>query len=80
MKLFRLWTRDEIVTAIRDLEAAITSGAQSISYVGGGTVAQVASSEMLRTVRSLYERLDEIDGVKVQPRMQHIRVQPSRGF
>jgi len=80
MRLFRLWTRDEIVTAIRDLEGALASGAQSISYTGGGTVAQVTSGDMSRTLMSLYDRLDQLDGVKATPKVRHVRVNSSKGF
>jgi hypothetical protein len=80
MRLFRLWTRDELVTAIRALEEALASGVQSISYTGGGDVAQVAAADMTRTLQSLYDRLDEIDGTPKEPRVRHVRIRPSKGI
>jgi hypothetical protein len=77
MRLFRLWTRDELVQAIRDIESAIASGAQSVSYTGGGSVGYAQGSEMRRVLASLYDRLDELDGTPKAPRVRHVRVYQS---
>ena len=80
MKLFRTWTRPELVEAIRGIEESLTTGAQSVSYSGGGTVAYVARSEATRVLQQLYDRLDEIDGIQPAPKVRHIRVIARRGY
>jgi hypothetical protein len=64
--LFRLWTRDEIVVAIREIEEQLSLNVQTVSYSGGGTVSNGTPENARKTLRSLYARLDSIDGVKSQ--------------
>ena len=64
--LFRLWTRDEIVTAIRAIEEQLSLNVQTVSYSGGGTVSNGTPENARLTLRSLYARLDSIDGVTPQ--------------
>lgn len=71
MRLFRLWSRDELIIAIRDIESAITTGAQSVSYTGGGSVSYAQGHEMRRILSALYDRLDEIDGTS-KPKTKHV--------
>lgn len=80
MRLFRTWTRNEVVEAIRDIESGLATGSQSVSYTGGGTVTYSSRADALRTLQQLYSRLDELDGAKRQPRVRHIRVIPLRGY
>lgn len=62
--LFRLWTRDEIVVAIREIEQQLSLNVQTVSYTGGGTVSNGTPDNARKILRSLYARLDSIDGVR----------------
>lgn len=62
--MFRTWTRDEIVTAIKDLEMNLAGGIASISNSAQGSISYSSPVEGRRTLRALYLRLDAIDGLK----------------
>ncbi len=80
MRLFRTWTRDELVVAIRGLEEGLTTGAQSVGYSAAGTVVYVRRADAISVLRDLYERLDECDGAQPRPRVRHVRPIPLRGY
>lgn len=80
MRLFRTWTREELVEAIRGIEESLSTGAQSVQYTAGGTVTYSSRSDALRTLQALYDRLDEIEGRRASPKVRHIRVIPMRGY
>lgn len=63
--MYRLWTRDEIVLEIRSLEEQLNANVISVSHSGaGGSVTHGTPENARKTLRQLYARLDEIDGVK----------------
>jgi hypothetical protein len=51
--LFRTWSTPDLETAIRNLEQAIASGEQSVSYPGG-QVTYTTQAEMSRTLERMY--------------------------
>lgn len=62
LPLFSLWTRIEVVEAIKALEEGVANGAVSIQYPNAGAIQLVSRSEATMTLRALYRRLDELDG------------------
>jgi hypothetical protein len=77
MKLFRTWSRAQIVTAIQSLEEVLQQGVQSVSNPAQGSVSYSSPEHGFRMLRSLYARLDELDGVKTQssgPRVINQRI------
>jgi len=77
---FRFWTRDEIVETIRALEEALATGARFVNYVGGGTVTYAARDEFESLLNILYDRVDDLDGVKRAPKIRHVRVIARKGL
>lgn len=81
MKLFHLWSVDEIRQAIIDLEGSIASGISSISVQGGGATTNVSLNSMKFVLDQLYERYQEKSGQRIEAprRVGMIRVLP-RGY
>ncbi|MDO9427793.1 MAG: hypothetical protein Q7T93_13300 [Methylobacterium sp.] len=61
LPLFSTWTRLEVVSALRDLEGGLATGAAEIQYPNGGGTKLVSRMEALQTIRGLYARLDVLD-------------------
>lgn len=82
MRLFRLWTRDQCVSAITKLEQGIATGAASVSYpTAAGSVSFVSLDSASRILEHLYARLDQIDGKKRKGLgIGIVRVVPRRGL
>lgn len=80
MKLFSFWTREEIVQAIRDLEEQLATGAAQVSYTGGGSVQYSSRDNAVKTLKSLYSRIREIDGGKQKSPVRHVRVISKKGY
>jgi hypothetical protein len=62
MKLFRTWSRTQIVDAIQLLETSLANGVQSSSTQEQGSIQFSSPDNGFRILRSLYARLDEFDG------------------
>ncbi|MEY9198441.1 hypothetical protein ABIA16_003557 [Sinorhizobium fredii] len=72
MKLFKTWSRAQIVEAIQFLETNLANGVQSATTTEQGTISYSSPDNAFRILRSLYARLDEFDGTKssaVRPRV-----------
>jgi hypothetical protein len=62
--MFKLWTDDELKTAIRQMEDAIVSGEATVSYAGGGMVQMSQPGELRTTLQALYDELGTRAGYK----------------
>lgn len=62
LPIFSLWTRPEVVSAIKSLERGIAEGTLSVSYPNQGAYQNVSRAEAMQTLTGLYNRLAEIDG------------------
>lgn len=74
LPLFSLWTRPEVVAAIRDLERGIASGDRSVSYPNQGAVESVPRAEAMMTLSALYHRLAVLDGTAAKSDAGGIRL------
>lgn len=77
MKLFRSWSRPELVEAIKFLETNLAAGVQSSNIITQGAIAYSSPENGFTILRSLYARLDEADGKQVEkngPRLIRQRI------
>lgn len=70
MKMFVLWTVEELEAAIRDIEAGLASGLMSIAYNQGGQVSYISQEQAKKTLRSLYSAWRERRGFSADPSMK----------
>lgn len=80
MRLFRFWTKDECIAAIRALEDGVTSGAQSIQYPSGGGMAMTTLENAAMVLDHLYRRVDELDGKPARSEIRIFHFVPKRGW
>lgn len=62
LPIFSLWTRPEVVAAIKALERGVAEGTLSVSYPNQGAYQNVPRAEAMQTLAALYSRLAIIDG------------------
>lgn len=80
MRMFRLWSKDECVQAIKALEEGIASGAQSLSYPAGGSVSYTTLENSHQILTWLYARLDEVEGARGKSAVRFIPTVARRGW
>lgn len=69
MRLFRTWSRAELIDGIRGIEEGLATGAASVGYSAAGQVQYAPRADAIRTLQQLYDRLDEMDGATIAPRI-----------
>jgi hypothetical protein len=62
--MFKLFTDNELKTAIRQLEDSLISGEATVSYAGGGMVQMSMPGELRQTLQALYDELGTRTGYK----------------
>ena len=64
MRLFRTWSKEKILRAIQDLEESLALGISQSSNPSHGSLSYTNPDNARMILRSLYRRLDELDGNK----------------
>ena len=77
---YRYWTRDELIAAVRGIEEGLSTGAASVGYSAAGTVAYVTRANAMATLRDMYDRIDQLDGIGSAPTVRRVRIFTSKGL
>ncbi|PIP00670.1 hypothetical protein [Pleomorphomonas carboxyditropha] len=73
-RLYRYWTDDELKEAIRALEEAKMSGAQSVACSNGQSVTYIARANMNNVLAELYDVLDDRLGITTSKPIRRIQL------
>ncbi|BDA85476.1 hypothetical protein Sa4125_30180 [Aureimonas sp. SA4125] len=77
---YRYWTRDELIAAVRGIEEGLSTGAASVGYSAAGTVSYVTRDNAMATLRDLYNRIDQLEGLGSAPVVRRVRMLAVKGY
>ena len=70
---FRYWSIEELKENVKALEVSRSSGAKSVSYVGGGTIFSIDRKDFDLEINLLYDEIDEREGnANTRPRIRKV--------
>lgn len=73
-RLYRYWETDDLKEAIRSLEEAKLSGAQSVACSNGQSVTYIARANIDRVLGELYDVLDDRIGITTSKTIRRVLI------